>query len=134
MPSSHALASALLPQYPALVDLNLVDYKVRVVNSADGTAAKVRVFIEHHIHGRSFGTVGVNENIIEASWLALVEGVSTRSWRSRPPRPRRQWHRRHPRHAGGEVAPPPRRSAPAGLGSAPPLALNDQARSDHVPR
>jgi 2-isopropylmalate synthase len=72
---SHALREALLPSFPQLQDLVLVDYKVRVVNSADGTAAKVRVFIEHHIHGRSFGTVGVSENIIEASWKALVEAV-----------------------------------------------------------
>ncbi len=72
---SQALMSALLPSYPELKDLHLVDYKVRVVNSADGTAAKVRVLIEHHFGGRSFGTVGVSENIIEASWRALEEAV-----------------------------------------------------------
>ena len=48
---------------------------MRVVDSADGTAAKVRVLIEHQLHGRSIGTVGVSENIIEASWKALVEGL-----------------------------------------------------------
>ena len=72
---SHALTAALKPSFPQLQDLQLVDYKVRVVNSADGTAAKVRVLIEHHYHGVSVGTIGVDENIIEASWQALAEAV-----------------------------------------------------------
>jgi len=72
---SHALISALLPAYPALKDLNLVDYKVRVVNSSDGTAARVRVLIEHRFGAESFGTVGVSENIIKASWIALEDAV-----------------------------------------------------------
>ncbi len=72
---AHALREALLPSFPILAALHLTDYKVRVVDSADGTAAKVRVLIEHQVNGRTLGTVGVSENIIEASWLALVEGV-----------------------------------------------------------
>ena len=72
---SHALREALLPHFPQLVDLHLTDYKVRVVDSADGTAAKVRVLIEHQLYGQPIGTVGVSENIIEASWKALVEGL-----------------------------------------------------------
>ena len=72
---SHALMSALIPSFPQLKDLHLVDFKVRVVNSADGTAAKVRVLIEHKYHGKSIGTIGVDENIIEASWKALCEAV-----------------------------------------------------------
>jgi len=72
---SHALQEALLPTYPQLKDLHLTDYKVRVVDSKDGTAAQVRVLIEYQFAGRSFGTIGVSENIIEASWDALVEGV-----------------------------------------------------------
>lgn len=72
---AHALHECLRPAWPQLKDLQLVDYKVRVVDSADGTAAKVRVLIESHWHGRSIGTVGVSENIIEASWLALVESI-----------------------------------------------------------
>jgi len=71
----HALAEALLPGLPFLDDLNLVDYKVRVVNSTDGTAARVRVLIDHRFHGRTISTIGVHENIIEASWIALVEAV-----------------------------------------------------------
>ena len=72
---NHALMQALLPGYPQLSDLHLVDYKVRVVDSADGTAAKVRVLIESQFRGRTLGTIGVSENIIEASWAALVEAV-----------------------------------------------------------
>ncbi|MBA2481753.1 MAG: citramalate synthase [Planctomycetes bacterium] len=72
---SHALMAALLPSYPQLKDLSLSDFKVRVVNSSDGTAAKVRVLIEHRYHGQTFGTIGVSENIIEASWAALEEAV-----------------------------------------------------------
>jgi 2-isopropylmalate synthase len=80
-----ALRRALLPHYPSLEHLRLVDYKVRVVNSTASTAAKVRVMIEFKSpHGGTqvtagetglFGTVGVSENIIEASWLALVDGI-----------------------------------------------------------
>jgi 2-isopropylmalate synthase len=82
-----ALRVALLPTYPSLAALRLVDYKVRVVNSRESTAAKVRVIIEFKSpHGMAaaegdgkmggvFGTVGVSENIIEASWQALVEGI-----------------------------------------------------------
>lgn len=72
---SHALLDALRPTYPQLSELHLSDYKVRVVDSKDGTAAQVRVLIEYQFKGRSFGTIGVDENIIEASWNALVEGV-----------------------------------------------------------
>jgi 2-isopropylmalate synthase len=81
----NALRQALLPQFPSLEHLRLVDYKVRVVNSTAATAAKVRVMIEFKSpHGAIaseggagglFGTVGVSENIIDASWQALVDGV-----------------------------------------------------------
>jgi 2-isopropylmalate synthase len=53
--------------------MQLVDYKVRVVNSRAGTAARVRVVIESRDEKDVWGTVGVSENIIEASWLALVD-------------------------------------------------------------
>lgn len=72
---AQALLQALVSQHPVLAELQLVDFKVRVVNSRDGTAAKVRVLIEHRFQGRRFGAVGVSENIIEASWLALVDAV-----------------------------------------------------------
>lgn len=72
---SHALRAALSPAFPELSALHVVDYKVRVVNSTDGTAAKVRVLIEHSFKQSRFATLGVNENIIEASWQALVDAV-----------------------------------------------------------
>jgi 2-isopropylmalate synthase len=55
--------------------MSLSDYKVRVVNARAGTAAKVRVVIESRDKDATWGTVGVSENIIEASWLALVDSV-----------------------------------------------------------
>jgi 2-isopropylmalate synthase len=72
---SHALMEALTPAFPVLGTMQLTDYRVRVVNSTDGTAAKVLVLIEHRIAGRQFGTVGVSANIIEASFRALAEAV-----------------------------------------------------------
>jgi 2-isopropylmalate synthase len=68
-----ALRKALQPFYPRLAEMQLVDYKVRVVNARAGTAARVRVVIESRDHRDVWGTVGVSENIIEASWLALVD-------------------------------------------------------------
>ncbi len=68
-----ALRKALEPAYPALARMHLVDYKVRVINAQEGTAAKVRVSIESTDGEAVWGTVGVNENVIEASWLALAD-------------------------------------------------------------
>lgn len=70
-----ALRKALLAKYPTLSSMKLVDYKVRVINSAEGTAARVRVVIESADETGMWSTVGVSENIIEASWLALVDAV-----------------------------------------------------------
>lgn len=72
---SHALGQALDGAFPALARLHLTDYKVRVVNSADGAGARVRVLIEHELDRRRFSTVGVHANIIEASWKALVDAI-----------------------------------------------------------
>jgi 2-isopropylmalate synthase len=70
-----ALRKALLPVYPRLAEMHLVDYKVRVVNAGAETAARVRVVVEWRDGGSVWGTVGVSENIIEASWLALADAV-----------------------------------------------------------
>jgi len=70
-----ALRKALEPFYPNIRDISLIDYKVRVVNARAGTAAKVRVVIESRDQDCLWGTVGVSENIIEASWIALVDSV-----------------------------------------------------------
>jgi len=68
-----ALRKALNGSYPTLNDMRLVDYRVRVVNSEAGTAARIRVVIESADSEQVWGTVGVSENIIEASWMALVD-------------------------------------------------------------
>lgn len=76
----HALDSALRKAlerfYPALKSIKLTDFKVRVVDGPDeGTAASVRVMVESRAGAKSWTTVGVHTNIIEASWQALVDGV-----------------------------------------------------------
>jgi len=68
-----ALRKALNGRFPALNNLHLVDYKVRVIDSEAATAAGVRVVIESQDEDDVWGTVGVSENIIEASWIALVD-------------------------------------------------------------
>ena len=68
-----ALRKALEVAYPALARMHLLDYKVRVINAQEGTAAKVRVSIESTDGESVWGTVGVSENVIEASWLALAD-------------------------------------------------------------
>ncbi len=68
-----ALRKALEPVYPAVARMHLLDYKVRVINGQEGTAAKVRVSIESTDGEGVWGTVGVSENVIEASWLALAD-------------------------------------------------------------
>ena len=71
----HALRKALLPAYPALEAVRLVDYKVRVVDQGSGTGAVVRVLIESGDGARQWRTVGASTNIIEASWMALADSV-----------------------------------------------------------
>jgi 2-isopropylmalate synthase len=71
----RALRKALERFYPALKKVKLLDYKVRVLSAADGTEARVRVLIESGDGKRRWGTVGVSENIIEASWQALVDSI-----------------------------------------------------------
>lgn len=71
----NALRKALYKFYPDLREMNLVDYKVRVLSTKDGTKAVTRVLIESSDGSRNWGTVGVSENIIEASWQALVDGI-----------------------------------------------------------
>jgi len=70
-----ALRSALLKFYPDLASVRLTDYKVRIVNSSSGTAAVTRVLIESGDGTSSWTTIGVHENIIEASLQALVDSL-----------------------------------------------------------
>jgi 2-isopropylmalate synthase len=70
-----ALRDALLPLHPFLRRLKLTDYRVRVLNPERATAARVRVFITTSDGEQTWDTVGVDENIIEASWQGLVDSV-----------------------------------------------------------
>jgi 2-isopropylmalate synthase len=70
-----ALRRALVPYYPSLEAMELVDYKVRVLDNGHGTGARVRVLIESTDGRRRWGTVGLSTNVIEASWQALVDSV-----------------------------------------------------------
>lgn len=71
----NALRKALLDFYPKLAEMHLSDFKVRVLDEKAGTAAKVRVLIQSQDKEKSWWTIGVSENIIEASWQALVDSV-----------------------------------------------------------
>ncbi len=80
-----ALRKALEPFYPQLKQMHLVDYKVRVINSEAATAAYVRVVIESRDEEEVWGTVGVSQNIIEASWLALVDSFEYKLYKDQVP-------------------------------------------------
>ena len=72
----HALRTALAKAYPELAKLQLIDYRVRIVDAAHGTDAVTRVLVETSDGETSWETVGVHENIIEASWEALLDAVT----------------------------------------------------------
>ncbi|MFM8972307.1 MAG: citramalate synthase [Actinomycetota bacterium] len=71
----RALRNALDGMYPALEHLHLTDYKVRVLDTARGTGAVTRVLIDSTDGATTWTTIGVNENIIEASWQALLDSI-----------------------------------------------------------
>jgi 2-isopropylmalate synthase len=70
-----ALRTALGDRYPALAAVHLTDYKVRVLDTAKGTGAVTRVLVDSTNGDRSWTTIGVSENIIEASWQALYDSL-----------------------------------------------------------
>ncbi len=76
-----ALRKALSPRFPALDDVSLHDYKVRILNGDAGTAATTRVLVESGRGTRRWTTVGCSSNIIEASLLALVDSLEYAVWR-----------------------------------------------------
>lgn len=79
----HALRKALEEFYPELREVKLLDYKVRVLAANKGTASRVRVLIESGDHKSKWGTVGVSENIMEASWQALADSIEYKMLRDR---------------------------------------------------
>jgi 2-isopropylmalate synthase len=70
-----ALRQAIGGHFPALAGVHLTDYKVRVLDTAKGTAAVTRVLIDSTDGERTWSTIGVSENIIEASWQALSDSI-----------------------------------------------------------
>jgi 2-isopropylmalate synthase len=79
----RALRKALVKFYPELNQVQLLDYKVRVLGSGEGTEAIVRVLIESGDEDERWGTVGVSPNVIEASWQALVDSLDYKLYRNR---------------------------------------------------
>ncbi|HEY8258471.1 MAG TPA: citramalate synthase [Gemmatimonadales bacterium] len=80
----RAVRKALVPHFPALAEVHLVDYKVRIVDEHLGTGARPRVVIESARGAERWSTVGCSENIIEASWLALCDGLELALLRPTP--------------------------------------------------
>jgi 2-isopropylmalate synthase len=71
---NRALRRALRPHRPSVADVHLIDYKVRVINSGDESASKVRVVATFRRPGNDyFGTIGVSSNVVDASWQAIVD-------------------------------------------------------------
>jgi 2-isopropylmalate synthase len=71
----RALRGAITDRYPHLAEIELTNYKVRILDEAHGTGAVTRVLLDSSDEGREWGTIGVSENIIEASWEALVDSL-----------------------------------------------------------
>lgn len=72
----NALRKALVKFFPELQKVGLIDFKVRVISAGEGTAASVRVLIESGDGRDKWGTVGVSQNVVEASWQALVDSIN----------------------------------------------------------
>ncbi|MEO5839902.1 MAG: alpha-isopropylmalate synthase regulatory domain-containing protein [Acidimicrobiales bacterium] len=71
----EALRKAIGPRYPQLADVHLTDFKVRVLDTNKGTGAVTRVLLDSTNGERTWTTIGVSSNIIEASWQALLDSV-----------------------------------------------------------
>ncbi len=84
-----AIKKALSKFYPELEEVSLYDYKVRILDEKKGTRSNIRVLVESGDHHSKWGTVGVSENIIEASWQALVDSIDYKlnAFSKKTPRP-----------------------------------------------
>ncbi len=85
-----ALRKALERFYPSIKEVKLLDFKVRVLAGMQGTAAKVRVLVESGDDRDKWGTVGVSDNVIEASWQALVDSLEYKLFKDGKKRPKRR--------------------------------------------
>ncbi|WP_232699590.1 citramalate synthase [Brevibacillus daliensis] len=86
----NALRKALESHFPMLSEMHLTDYKVRVLDESEATAAKVRVLIESAYQGETWSTVGVSANVIEASWEALIDSIRYLLWKNGVTLPERE--------------------------------------------
>jgi 2-isopropylmalate synthase len=92
----NALRDAICARHPHLRDIELVNYKVRILDESKGTGAATRVLLDAGDGSETWGTIGVSENILEASWEALVDSLEAGMLPGRAERARRP---------GSEVAP-----------------------------
>ena len=81
----NALRKALIKFYPQVEEMHLVDFKVRILEGSEGTAAKVRVLLESRDNDEAWTTIGVSTNIIEASWYALVDSIQYKLSKEKAP-------------------------------------------------
>jgi 2-isopropylmalate synthase len=81
-----ALRKALSAAYPEVTGIRLEDYKVRILDGVAGTSASVRVLIENSFGDERWTTVGASPNVLEASWIALADGIEYGLWVARAPR------------------------------------------------
>ena len=79
----NALRKALTKFYPEIAEMHLADFKVRVLEDNRGTDSSVRVLIDQTDGSGHWGTVGVSSNLIEASWMALVDGIEYLLYKNR---------------------------------------------------
>jgi 2-isopropylmalate synthase len=89
-----ALRKALIRFYPSIADVHLTDFRVRILDPQEATAAKTRVLIESSDGAENWGTVGVSENIIEASWEALVDSVEYKLFKNEEQKRRKRKRRK----------------------------------------
>ena len=80
-----ALRQAIVSKYPHLADIELVNYKVRILDENKGTGARTRVLLDASDGEESWGSIGVSENVVEASWEALVDSIEFGMVRSQRP-------------------------------------------------
>jgi len=90
----NALRKALERFFPSLEEVRLIDYKVRVLPGTLATASKVRVLIESTDGKDTWGTVGVSDNIIEASWQALIDSIDYKLYKDEK-KSRKRSRKRH---------------------------------------
>ena len=95
-----ALRQAIASKYPHLADIELVNYKVRILDENKGTGAVTRVLLDASDGDDTWGSIGVSENVIEASWEALVDSIEYGMVRSRRPDEGRRRRRARPAPAG----------------------------------